>query len=219
MDDLILIGQTDACRTAYEYVMDMVNYATPSYMKTSHVVNELRRIVQSPHRCIYDGLLGVPTMDVYALCQNVASCRFRHPSRVHIFLPLRLEHWLVRHLVTIHLQTNHKHVSYYDPNGASYDNESRVIVGLEQNGESITPRIMVEILMNALPGWTVSSVGLKQQGIFSPLSCGWLNLTYIREQVSTSQLIESQPSGSDQKPSDFAHTTWEIEWLNEHKCA
>jgi hypothetical protein len=185
-DELILVAPNDSSRTVYECMVEMANYAIPSYMKTSYVVSELRRIVQSPHRCIYDGLLGMPTMDVGALCQRVASCRFRHPSchTVHLFVPLRLEHWLVRHLVTIHLHTGDRRVEYYDPTGASYDQEARVIVGLAQNGESVTPRILVETLMGALPGWTASSVGRRQQGIFSPLSCGQWNLQYISEHAA-----------------------------------
>jgi hypothetical protein len=131
MDELMIVGEFDWHRSIYEYVMDMVVFTIPSNMKTSHVADELRRLVQPPHLCLYDGLLGVQ-IDANELCQRIASCssddRKRHAQ---LFVPLRLEHWLVRHLVTVHLLLSEMRVVYYDPNGVSYDNETRVIVGLD----------------------------------------------------------------------------------------
>jgi hypothetical protein len=187
MDELMIVGEFDWHRSIYEYVMDMVVFTIPSNMKTSHVADELRRLVQPPHLCLYDGLLGVQ-IDANELCQRIASCssddRKRHAQ---LFVPLRLEHWLVRHLVTVHLLLSEMRVVYYDPNGVSYDNETRVIVGMEHDGESVTPRRFIEMLLQSLPGWNKHSAGLQQQGLLSPLSCGRFNLQYIRESVSTSK--------------------------------
>ena len=190
-----MVSHADSYPALYEYIMEMVHCAAPPYMRMSHLTSELRAIVQAPHACIYDGLLGVP-IDVYEFCERIASCRVgapRPPHHAQLFVPLRLEHWMVRHLVTIHLfsgggGTSHEgvsHVAYYDPHGASYEDESRVIVGLnEADNKPITPRRLVEILMRSLPGWTCHSVGRKQQGVFSPFSCGLFNLQYISECVS-----------------------------------
>jgi hypothetical protein len=183
MDDLIMVSHTDSYRHVYEYIKDMLAYYTiPSNMKMSHVANELLKIVKPPNACVYDGLLGVSN-SALEMCERIASCREnRYRSQhVDVFVPLRLEHWLVRHLVTIRLHTSGRYVAYYDPNGTSYQHETRVIVGLEHNGGPVTPGLFIELLMRSLTGWTCHSACLRHQGILSPLSCGRFNLHYICE--------------------------------------
>ena len=180
MDELIIVSHADSYRHVCEYIKDiLVYYGVPSHMKVSHVANELRAIVQHPNVCIYDGLLGVPN-DALELCERIASSiRSRQPN-TDIFVPLRLEHWLVRHLVTIRLHTSGHYVAYYDPNGTSYEHEIRFIVGLEHNGDPITPSRFLGMLMPYLPGWTCNSASIQDQGLLTPMSCGHFNVEYIR---------------------------------------
>ncbi len=185
----MLVSHADSSPTLYEYIMDMLHYSTPHYMKMSHVTNQLRSIVQPPHTCVYDGILGVP-IEVHELCQRIAwQVGANRPPHAQLFVPLRLEHWLVHHLVTIHLHTfggasYGACVAYYDPHGSAYEDERRVIVDLVEDGVAITPSGFIQQLMKSLPGWTCRSVGMRHQGVFSPLSCGRMNLQYIEQCVA-----------------------------------
>ena len=181
MDNIVTVSHVDSYRSLFDFFKDtLVDYTIPSYMKMSHVVQELQTIVLRPHACIYDGLLGLPN-EAGELCERIASHRnTTRASHVEIFVPLLLENWVIHHLVTIHLHFGTKSVMYYDPKGTRYEAEMRHIVGLQHNGETVTLVRFIEILMRSLPGWSFDSVGVWQQGFFSPLSCGRFNLQYIR---------------------------------------
>jgi hypothetical protein len=190
MDDLVTVSHVDTHRPLYEFIVDtLMEYAIPSHMKMSYVVHELMRRVSSPHGCLYDGLLGNP-MERLELCERIASFgrtrARRSSSETHLFVPLRLEHWLIRHLVTVHLRANVRRIEYYDPNGTGYEHETRAIVGLTTADDaSTTPRWLIEQVMQLLPpGWTAHSIGVQHQGILSPLACGRLNIEYIEACVS-----------------------------------
>jgi len=185
MDDSVVVSHDDAIRSFYELFQDTFEYYTlPPYMKMSHVVQELRTIVRRPHVCMYDGLLGFPN-DAGEWCERIAAhAGTARAEGSDMFIPVRLEHWLVRHLVTIRLRVGARAVTYYDPRGTGYEGEMRTVVGLTEHGVPVTVAQLFAMLRGALPDWSFASVGVWHQGLWSPLSCGRWNLQYINECLS-----------------------------------